>query len=301
MPHGATGELIPALEGLRRARQPTKVVLGLRDILDAPEVIRRQWLAEGALDAVERYYDRILVYGIRDLFDLAEAYGLPPAVSARVRYCGYVCTSAKARYTARIRAEYTAGSKQAQKLLVAMAGGGADAYPAMRALVDAVPHLQRKLQFRLVLITGPFIPPEHRRDLQARAAGLPVKVRISVSDSLSYIDAADLVVAMAGYNTTTEILRSGTPAVLIPRAGPSAEQRMRVRLFLARGWVHAIDPDAATGPRVARTILKALRPQPPKDGQPGPDLGGLTAVVDELLALHSEGSSGRRSVAGARV
>src|SRR5215218_10665545 len=60
MPHGAMGELVPALDLLRD--EETVVVLGLRDILDAPPVVRERWRLEGAFEALERYYDRVLVY-----------------------------------------------------------------------------------------------------------------------------------------------------------------------------------------------------------------------------------------------
>src|SRR5262245_49923995 len=71
MPGGAQGELLPALEALKRTRPECFVVLGLRDILDAPEVTARVWEREGAYGALERYYDRVLVYGSREIFDTA--------------------------------------------------------------------------------------------------------------------------------------------------------------------------------------------------------------------------------------
>jgi predicted glycosyltransferase len=64
MPHGAMGELfIPTLEALR----PTgaRFCWGWRDILDAPEVVRRRWSVEGGYEAVDRHYDSVLVYGSR--------------------------------------------------------------------------------------------------------------------------------------------------------------------------------------------------------------------------------------------
>jgi predicted glycosyltransferase len=285
MPHGAMGELIPTLEALKESNADTKVVLGLRDILDAPEVVRRRWQVEGAYEAIENYYDMVLVYGRRDVFDLAQQYGFSPTISERLRYCGYVCTPNVARYTARARAKYLAGAAPNTRLIVAMAGGGADGYPMMRMLLDALPAIQAEQPCILVLITGPFMPPELRRDLEARARGRPARVSMSVSDTLSYIDAADLVVAMAGYNTTMEILRSGRRAILIPRAGPSAEQRMRTQRFAARGWVEMIDPDDLHADTVARSVLKTLRSGVPSVEQDRPDLGGLACATDELLAL----------------
>ncbi len=280
MPHGAMGELLPTLEALRGSG--TRVVLGLRDILDAPEIVRNRWREEGAYDAIERYYDRVLVYGQREVFDLTEQYGFAPD---RLRYCGYVCTPDLPRYAARARAQNLAGAEPGTKLIVAMAGGGADAYPILRALLDAMPAIQRQQRCVLVLITGPFMPAEQRRNLEARARGLPVRVRKSVSDPLSYIDAADLTIGMAGYNTTMEILRSGRRAILIPRAGPSAEQRTRTRLFAARGWIDMIDPDDLSADNVARTVLDNLGMGPLMSPPTQPNLEGLTIAVDHLISL----------------
>ncbi len=285
MPHGAMGELRPALEALRRIVPEARLVLGLRDIIDAPEVVRRRWQVEGAYEAMQRFYDLVLVYGSRDVFDLADQYRLPEGVARKVRYCGFLCTPALPRYAERIRAQYANGAKAGTKLVVAMAGGGADAYPMMRAVLDALPALQAKQRLALVMIVGPFMSSAERRDLQSRAAGLPAQVRITVSDPLSYIDAADLVIARAGYNTTMEILRSSTPALLIPRPGPSAEQRTRARLFRERGWVDALDPDDVSSDTLAEAIAKGLRRDPPVRARCRPDLGGLSAAVEQLVSL----------------
>jgi predicted glycosyltransferase len=284
MPHGAMGELVPALDALRAGGR-TKVVLGLRDVLDAPKVIRERWRIEGAYEAIERYYDRVLVYGSRELFDHAARYGLPAAVASKLRYCGYLCAPQRARYASSIRNEYKAPRNERTRLIVGMAGGGADGYPLMRSLIDAVPLLQSTRPTRLILIVGPFMPHEQRRDLQARAAGLPVRVRRTVSDPYSYVTAADVVVAMAGYNSTVEILRAGTPCVLVPRVGPSSEQRIRTRLLRSRGWVDAIDPVNLSPKSVAAAIVRALGRSSEAPHAPGPDLNGLSVAVGHLLSL----------------
>ena len=129
MPNGAMGELRPALQTLHEALPQSRLALGLRDIIDAPEVVMRRWQVEGAYEAIERFYDLVLVYGSQDVFDLAAQYCLPQRVAQKVRYCGYLCTPAVARHPARTRAQYTPDARSATKLIVAMAGGGADAYP----------------------------------------------------------------------------------------------------------------------------------------------------------------------------
>lgn len=284
MPHGAMGELMPTLEALQDC--DAHVVLGLRDILDAPEVIRRRWHLEGAFDAVEKYYDEVLVYGSQDVFDVAEQYDWPAGAASKLRYCGYVCSpiplAAAPNPAAGVRAGYLNGHPEG-KLIVAMAGGGADAYGLFDTLLDAAPRLAADQPTTIVIVTGPFMPPAQREALARRAGNGPVHVLPEVADSLSYLAGADLVVAMAGYNTTAEILRLGTPAVLVPREGPSAEQQIRARLFAERGWVHWLAPaemTAATLADAVRTGLAARGCVP----LTGPDLNGMATATDRLLA-----------------
>ena len=79
MPHGAMGELVPTLEALET--RPVRTVLGLRDILDAPETVRRRWHLEGAFEVLRRHFDDVFVYGSQDVFDVAEQYAWDPEIS----------------------------------------------------------------------------------------------------------------------------------------------------------------------------------------------------------------------------
>ena len=280
MPHGALGELLPTLEALRST--DTRVVLGLRDIVDAPEIVRRRWQMEGAYEALESYYDLVLVYGNQDVYDVAVNYDMAPAVADRLHYCGYVCAPDEAQQTRRVRTRCLNGSK-AERLIVATAGGGADAYPLMEALLGAMPAITAEAPTALTIITGPFMPEDMRRALQVKANGSGVKIRTSVQDVLSYIAAADVVVGMAGYNTTVEVLRMATPAVLVPRAGPSAEQRTRARLFDERRWVEMVEPEALSPDTLATRVLAALDQDRPAADH-APDLRGLDVAVNRLVS-----------------
>lgn len=299
MPHGAMGELLPTLAALRASGAETKIVLGLRDILDAPQIVQQRWQVEGAYDAVERYYDQVLVYGMREIFDLATHYRFSPQVAKRLHYCGYVgempaaTTQTASHRTPRkspgaaIRAKYLRGPHACAKLIVAMAGGGADAYPMMRTLVDALPAIQQRQRALLLLITGPFMPADLQADLKARAHGRPVQIITSVDGSAAFLQAADLVVAMAGYNTSVEILQSGKRALIVPRRGPSAEQRTRTRLFAERGWVDMLDPDDLTPDTLASLVVKNLSQGTTPAPTQAPQLDGVQAAAAALLALLS--------------
>ncbi len=296
MPHGAMGELLPALTALREAGVGTKIVLGLRDILDAPEVVQSRWQVEGAYDAVEEFYDCILVYGMREVLDMAQAYDFSPRMAQRLHYCGYVCApddsaaqpaSARGAAVAALRASFLQEANADTKLVVAMAGGGADAYPLMSTLLKTLATVQQQQSTVYVLVTGPFMPDEQRQELQRRAQNLPVHVLTSIDNTYHYLQAADLVVAMAGYNTTVEILQTDKRSILVPRRGPSAEQRTRTRLFAQRDWIDMLDPDDLSIANLASLITKNLARGATISAPTKPNLYGRQAAAETLLSLAS--------------
>jgi predicted glycosyltransferase len=283
MPHGARGELVACLEALQRHCSHTRIVLGLRDILGAPEDILPQWRARGAFELLAEHYDAVLVYGSRGHYDLAAAYAFPPEVERLVRYCGYVATR-KRRFpkaAARLQAELR-GDRQFTALV--MGGGGNDAHFFMDVVLEAIRSLGEAVPFQTFLLTGPFMPADERKALEAKAQGLPVVVRRFRDDSTKILQIADVVISMAGYNTACEILRFARAAVVIPREGPSAEQSMRARILHERGLVHAIHPRELTPEVLARAILEQLRGprRPPAETV---DLEGSRRASEIVLGL----------------
>lgn len=83
-PTGFRGELLPTLELIRETGH-TRTVLGLRDVLDEPEVLAAEWDRKGALDAAERFYDEVWVYGVKSVYDPTEGWPCPTT-------CGRGCT-----------------------------------------------------------------------------------------------------------------------------------------------------------------------------------------------------------------
>ena len=112
-PYGTAGELRSGLELARG--QGAAVVLGLRDVLDEPAVVRREMAGLGWA-GVEDVYDDILVYGARHFLDHATEYGL----ALPVRYCGWVV-------------ERPGPTDAEPHLLVVAAGGGGDGARRLRA------------------------------------------------------------------------------------------------------------------------------------------------------------------------
>src|SRR5213078_3267261 len=87
-PFGARGEFRAGLESLKQ--RGGHAVLGLRDILDAPAVVRREWAEHGLQDRIAEVYDLVFIYGDRSVFDPITEYALPRSVAQRAVFCGYV-------------------------------------------------------------------------------------------------------------------------------------------------------------------------------------------------------------------
>ena len=81
---GIDGELLPTLHALRQYGRHTKLVLGVRDILDEPDHTRRVLAANGSFEAIDEFYDQVWIYGSKGIFDTAKEYAFPESYSINV-------------------------------------------------------------------------------------------------------------------------------------------------------------------------------------------------------------------------
>jgi predicted glycosyltransferase len=250
---GIDNELVPALEAMRRLATPPRVVLGLRDILDAPDVTGRSLRANGSFDLIERFYDEVWIYGSRDVFDAVAEYNFPPAVAARSHFCGYLRRHAAPR-TAH------GGSPR----ILVTAGGGGDAAVLVLSYLRGLAQVPEG-EFQTVVVLGPQLDPETADGLRRLGAhrGDVEYVEFESNMPRRY-EEADVVLSMAGYNTVCELLSAGARAVLVPRAEPVQEQLIRARRLAARGYFRMVEPSTLTPERLideARAVL-ASPPSP---------------------------------------
>ena len=257
MPQGASRELLPCLQMLRSELPQTRNIVGLRDILGAPDVIKRQWGIEGAYEMIRQYYDHVLVYGTPDIYDLPKAYAFPDGVREKVQFCGYVSPNLDHMRPLALPLVEHFPEKRPFTLLV-MGGGGSDAHFFMDTFLNMLRYLGEDIVFNSLVLTGPFMPEDAREALRQKASGLPVRVKQMEDDSLGYLDEADMVVSMAGYNTTCEVMRFSKKAIMVPRAGPSAEQGMRCEILHKRDLIHSIHPTHLSVQKLAEVIMTRL-------------------------------------------
>jgi hypothetical protein len=140
-------------------------------------------------------------------------------------------------------------------------GGGGDGAPLITAYLEGLSTLARGIQLRTTVIFGPQIDEGARATILRRFRSLPdVDFCDFEPDLATHYEKADVIVAMAGYNTVCELLSCRRPAVLVPRAHPVGEQLLRARLFAARGYFDCIEPqDLGPDVLIARVLEAADR------------------------------------------
>jgi len=273
MPAGPYGELLGALEELAEAGG--RAVAGFRDIIDEPAFVRGLWAKTGVYEVLREHYAAICVYGTQDVMDFEAAYGVEE-LNGRLHYVGYLGR-------ARPEPVETRQENADAPVVIACTGGGVDGSALLTCFLAAARRLAPTLGGSRLVVGGPLLSERELRALHEQAVGSKVEVTRFIPELDRRIAASDLVVTMPGYNTTCEVLSSDARAIVVPRSGPSLEQRMRAAQLERWGRAVALEPLALDPGALAGAIeasLSAPRPVPPPVA-----LDGLARSVSLLEAL----------------
>lgn len=278
VPKGAVGELERSLKKLRKKGR-TKVVLGLRDILDAPKAVRREWSKAENEAVIAAFYDEVWVYGDPRVCDHAREYGFSAETEAKLRYLGYFDGRARLGCVGHLEAPPEA-AEGAPKTVLCQVGGGQDG--AALALAFARAALPEGT--RGVLVTGPYMPEEVRAELETLASQKPgLEVHAFVAEPTELLRRADRVIAMGGYNTTTEVLAYGKPLLMVPRVWPRREQLERAERFAALGLLDYLHPDHLAPELLSRWLARDVRHASALDELDFGAMAHLSVALADLL------------------
>jgi len=238
-PLGLKREVLPTLEWLKQNTPQTRMILGLRDILDTPSVITSDWRARDIYGYLDELYDEIWVYGNQDIFDPVSLYEFPESIKNRVVFTGYIPRDKKrCKIRKKTRRRYRVMSDDTFVLVTT--GGGGDGFDLLDNFVSMHDYFPTSLPFKSLIITGPFMPKKSRELIRERARVYGIKTQPFHPRLEELMKAADLVISMGGYNTICEILTQQTPALIIPRETPRKEQLIRAERLKSEGLIDFI-------------------------------------------------------------
>ncbi len=244
-------ELLPfldAIDGLGAARP--LVACSLRDILVGS---RRDQAGhdEKASRLANRYFDAVLMHADPAFARLSESFAPATALEVPVHYTGFVAPEAAA---------VDAVAVERERRVIVSAGGGSVGGPLVRAALAAQRRLRTEAGLATTIITGPFAPDEVFAGAAAVAAVTEsLTVLRHVPDLCGEMRRSAVTVSQCGYNTAMDILRAGTPAVVVPYAeGREDEQRRRVERLERLGVLKGMDPGVLDGTTLADAVLERL-------------------------------------------
>lgn len=243
-PLGLKQEVVPTLHWLRDKAPETKVVLGLRDIMDNSENTIREWQEKKIYTALGELYSEIWVYGSREIYDPILEYAIPAQIAGKIFFTGYIPRQIP-RLRNRPRLRRSMGVEPKEKFVLVTAGGGGDGYKVLDtylSMLETLPHPE----FKSMIVTGPLLAEDLYDQLAARAHKLKVRIVKFYRKMEKAILAADCVVSMGGYNTMCEIICAARPSLVVPRSTPREEQQIRAKLFAAKGLLEYLPWEEVT-------------------------------------------------------
>ena len=250
-PVGLRGEVLPTLTTLKR--RGTRLVLGLRDVMDEPRLLEPEWQRKKAMPALRDLYDEIWVYGLPQVCDPLEGIALPPRVRQKMVYTGYLHREVPHHGTPTLLPDIA----QRPYLLVTPGGGG-DGEALIDWVLRAYEH-DPLLPYPALLALGPFMAAERQAEFMERASRLQRVSAITFHKHFETLVArAAGVVAMGGYNTFCEVISLDKRALIVPRTAPRLEQHIRASRAAELGLVAMLEDDGSYDPAVMAAALRAL-------------------------------------------
>jgi predicted glycosyltransferase len=290
-PLGLKREVLPTLEWLKEFSPSTTSVLGLRDILDESAVIQENWKSKNVYFYLDKLYDEIWIYGDKNIYDPVEMYKIPAQLHKKVKFTGYIPRKPLApKIKKAVRKRYRVLDDD--KFILVTTGGGGDGYEVLEQYISMHDYYPTSLPFKSIIVTGPFMPKNKRKQLNKRALLFGIKILPFHPRLEELIAAADLVISMGGYNTICEILTQQTPALIIPRQSPRKEQLIRAQRLKSKGLLDFI-PWTEVTPQLMREKIISMIDNQRKyiDTIRAFDLTGLDVMMTRLEHFKEEHSA----------
>jgi len=285
VPLGLKGEILKTLRYLHDFRPRTQVILNLRDVLDCACRVIPHWEANSIYKRVEEFYDRVLVYGSPEVFDAVREYRMPESLARKVEYVGYIARKTPEGTGIRTRAKLVVGD---EKLVLVTVGGGADGQQIIKSYLDGLASDHDPvIAIHALVVLGPDMDEKSRNEIVGRY-GRKARVNrssrltiVDVCDDLTaFVEAADVVLSMGGYNTMCEVLSLRKRAVVVPRVQPRMEQWIRCTRLAKLGLIRTIHPSEATNQKLLQVVTESLLDKGVVTAQPQLNFDGLQNVSD---------------------
>ena len=280
-PMGLRGEAKNTLKMLKK--RGTQLVLGLRDVMDAPDALAEEWERKKAVPVLRDLYDHIWVYGLENICAPLDGVDVPGSVYDKLSYTGYLRRSSPVVQNPITTDMLPLG----EPYVLVTPGGGGDGASMVDWVLRAYEH-DHELPFNALTVFGPFMHMDLQVEFKRRVEMLP-RVHATTFDTNleNLVSGAIGVIGMGGYNTFCEILSFDKPSLIVPRTVPRLEQYIRASRAEELGLVTMLVDDGNRDPQRMAAAIRELpsKPKPSETRIPGllDGLSTINGAIDQWL------------------
>jgi predicted glycosyltransferase len=258
-PEGKNGELIPTVINSPK----THKVLGLRGILGSPAETDRDFFHQRLVNFIQDHFSAIHVYVDAHVIRLEDYYSIPTSLSAMFKYTGYVArptpsTRAQARALLQLDAD--------ARIFVVSFGGGQGTEPIWQSILGSLSTLQKHYDYAY-LSAGPYLEADAYERLRVQVSQHPNWTWTRLLNPLpAWIKASNFFIGSGGYNSLTEVIATGTNALIIPRQLNEQEQELHATKLARLNVFRIANMDTILSKDVTPLLEMCLKEPYPNNG-----------------------------------
>lgn len=280
-------ELDPLLEAIRDGSLPRcSCYCSVRDIL-VEKVTGREKFEKRVVQTVNSFFDGVLVHSDPEIITLDETFGRVNDIRVPVHYTGFVTasptTAEPLENTAQIR--NSLGLSSDKKLIIASIGGGNVGSELLDAAIEAFTTMKGSISAHLQLFCGPYCDEKIYKSIRKRSQD-NITIDRFTNRFTAWLEAADLSISMAGYNTCMNLVQAGIPALVYPFR-QNREQRLRAERLGKKAPMMIVEETDLEPHLLAKKITEQLKtPRIAADI----DLDGAKETAEQLEKWYEEHS-----------
>src|SRR5207253_3013382 len=120
----------------------------------APAQVLREWEPYKMQQLIAEFYDEVLIYGERAVFDPITAYEFPAMLAQRTRFCGYVFSRESELSLENFEWPFPPRKNRTRPVVLATTGGGEDGFRMLKNFIRAAANTP----WQGVAVAGPMSP-----------------------------------------------------------------------------------------------------------------------------------------------
>ena len=249
-------ELDPVLNGIKDGSlPPCRNYSSVRDIL-VEKINGKKKFEDRVIKTLNTFYDGILVHSDPKVITLDRPFERLNEITIPLEYTGFICPPRPEPLNARKKIREMLNLKESTPLIVASIGGGSVGGELLEAVMAGCRLLSRQTDFFLQIFTGPFSRKSFHKKLKNNQTET---IRVDTFSDIfpSWLEAADLSISMAGYNSCMNLLRAEIPALVHP-FNQNREQKMRALALEHRSAVRLLKDSDLAPEKLGIKIMEML-------------------------------------------